>query len=177
MRRRKLITVALTTIILIVGIASVVLYKLGDRIFNEVIDSQITEIEQAMEQTQVSATAPGTTSPDSQQGAASGANTPAATAAPQNNNQNPSTQQPNGTIQVTKDKLEEIKESVTPSDKMAAATLVLSKLSQSDINRLTKLAADGISPAEKEEMKAIVYSKFTQAEINKIRDMYYKYMK
>lgn len=142
MKKRRLIIGVLTLVLTIAAIGTVVLYKLGDKIFDEIIDNQIVVSEKTMEQ-------------------------PA--------------QESQGTtdtgIAVTREKLEEIKESITPKDKVAAAKIVLSELSKSDINKLTKLSAGGITQDEKAEMKSIVYSKLTPEEIEEVKAMYTKYMK
>lgn len=201
MKKRRKIFFVLVTLILVAGVAAVGLYEVGDRVLDNAFDSYASGIENALEQAEddtaayEGASAPSkegiqpkpspntdtktqrSTSTDVQQ-----QNTPmpAAPSKAQANEQYPTTQQPTKdsipSIQMTKDKIEDIKASVTPNDKMAAATLVLSRLSQSDINHLTKLAAGGITPEEKAEIKAIVYSRFTQAEIEKIKEMYLKYM-
>lgn len=171
MKKKRILSVILITILLIVGVATVVLYKLGDRIFDEAINMQITEMEKLAETTNTS----DTISPKSE---------PQATIQ-QSEQATGSTQIPvaksdtttGQDAQITTEKLKDIKESVTPSDKMAAAKWVLSKLSKSDISHLRELSAGGITPEEKEQMKDIVYSRFTSEEIQKIREMYIKYMK
>lgn len=200
LRKRRIFTTILIILTLVVGIASLVLYKLGDRLFDEAIDLQIQELEQAMAQEQ----SPGTQISDmgSQLGASvipvvpgqrseqqlqsnnpqtSTTTTPTSSTLVNTNNQDSTTIQPNQSsipsIQLTKEKLENAKDEITPTDKMTAAKMVLQKLSQSDIDTLTKIAAGGITAEEKAQIKAIVYSRFTQQEINEIKAMYTRYMK
>ncbi len=192
MRKRKILITIFACIFLIVGVSSVVLYKLGDRIFNEMIDAQIGEIEKAMASGDIDSNTP--SSPNNQsaspQGAgqtdtASGNNQANPTDQPKiNDSTNPqasstpqSENKPAETLQVTKEKLENIKDSISASDKVTAATMVVSRLSQSDIKHITEMTAGGINAQEKKELLNIVYSRFTPDEINKIKEMYSKYMK
>jgi hypothetical protein len=209
MKKKRMLSTILIIIFLVAGTTTVVLYKLGDRIFNEVIDMQITEIEKIVEAAESEEVKPSidnipvVTPVPLQQSEQPKTTVPkTSNAQPTGETQNPATQpintaeipatEPTGSIQIptakadinsnqdlqiTKDKLENIKEAVTPSDKMAAATLVLGKLSKSDINHLTQLSTGGITSEEKEEMKKIVYSRFTAAEVEQIKEMYIKYMK
>lgn len=147
MKKRGLLTRIFIVILLIAAVGVFALYKVGDKVFEEVIDSQIAEAEKVVKQP---AAAP---------------KAPAEAAAPK------------AKMAVTKEKLEEIKASVTPTDKVVAAKIVLSELSKSDISDLTKLSSGGITAEEKEEMKAIVYSKLTLEEVEQVKAMYYKYMK
>lgn len=157
----KKILIALTVVIVfIAGVASVALYKIGDMVFDEVIDTQIAELEQTIADPAAETPAPIAKDPIP--------STTSTTAQPEDKT--------DAVISVTKEKLEEVKDSVAPTDKMSAAKLVLNKLSQSDISNLTKLAAGGITPEEKEEVKAIVYSRFTPEEIEEIKALYIKYM-
>jgi hypothetical protein len=211
MKNKKILYIVFTIIIVIAGITTVAFYKIGDRIFNEVLDIQISELEKVMEATEsnvaetqmpvqssaqptITTQVPALTQPTGTEQIP--AKQPRGTEQiptkqPTGSKQIPAIQpagsteipatKPDATsnqdIEVTKEKLENIKGSITPSDKMTAASLVLSKLSKSDISHLTELSAGGITPEEKEKMKGIVYSRFTSEEIQKIRDMYVKYMK
>lgn len=199
MRRKRLITTTLTILLIIIGIASLVLYKLGDTIFEEVIDSQINALEAAMEQTPIENQIPAnpdaayangsTQAPNIEQTQNTASNNtqetstttnPTSAQKPNVNNQIPTSTQPQEAkapnMQITIDKLENVKDSVTPADKMSAAAMVLKKLSQADIDTLTKMVAGGITQEEKEKIKAIVYARFTQEEIRQIKAMYVKYM-
>ncbi|OGO79278.1 MAG: hypothetical protein A2Y23_01520 [Clostridiales bacterium GWB2_37_7] len=207
MKHRKTLSIIITSIIFIVGISGMVLYKLGDKVFDEIVDQQISEIEKIVEtaenndaatessmqtEIQISNQQSGKATSTTQIPAIKQAgSTQIPAIEPTDSTQIPA-EKPiaavsdltkkqaiatNQDMQITKDKLEDIKESVSASDKMTAAALVISKLSQSDINYLTELSAGGITPEEEEEMKAIVYSKFTEDEIQKIKETYIKYMK
>ena len=83
----------------------------------------------------------------------------------------------NSKREITKNKLQQIKEEVTFFDKMAAASLVVKRLSTEDITELKGLAEGGLSPTEKKKAKEIAYEKFTNDEIKEIKKIYYKYMK
>lgn len=178
MKKRKLILIILINIIIIAGIAGETLYKLGDEVFDEVLEVQIDQIDKVVKETQSDS--------NKEEQAIT------VTASPINKESKPSTtvkkpkkslgSEPqisklSSELQISKEKLEEIKESITPSDKIVAAALVLAKLDQSDIKELTDLSVGGITSEEKEKMKTIVYSRFTEEEIEKIKGMYIKYMK
>lgn len=145
---RKLITALFVIVLFVVVIGAGLFYALGDKIFNEVIDSQIAEVEKAAAQPAADTKAPA----------------PAAT-----DNKAPAV--------ITKEKLEDMKKAVTPTDKVTAAKIVLTELNKSDINQLTQLSTGGITAEEKAEMKEIIYSKLSPQEIDEIKAMYYKYMK
>jgi hypothetical protein len=51
-----------------------------------------------------------------------------------------------------------------------AETLVLSRLTQAEIDEIQGMMADGITAEEKEKIKQIVYSKFSQEEIEKFKE-------
>jgi len=73
-------------------------------------------------------------------------------------------------------KVEEIKDKVSTTDKLSAAALVLKRLSPSDIQQLEKMVANGLDSTEKAKAEQLVYSKFAPAEIEQIKQMYDKYM-
>lgn len=74
-------------------------------------------------------------------------------------------------------KIKEVKDSVETADKMKAASLVLKRLSASDINMLIKMAEGGLSQKDKKKAIELVYDKFTEDEVKEIKAMYAKYMK
>lgn len=81
------------------------------------------------------------------------------------------------TVVINNDKIVEIKNEVTTEDKLAAAALVLKRLSVNDINELKDMMAGGLSEEEKARAKQLAYSRFTADELAKIKEMYSKYMK
>lgn len=78
--------------------------------------------------------------------------------------------------QLTPQEIVDIKEEITFSDKMTAATMVMKKLAPSDINELQGMLVGGITPEEKEKIKQLVNIKFSDKEIKKIKEMYHKYL-
>jgi len=76
---------------------------------------------------------------------------------------------------VTAEEAQRIKEKITAEDKIAVSTMVLSKLSASDIEYLTGLLAGGLTPSEKTAAKELCYERFNAEEIAKIRSFYEKY--
>ncbi len=78
---------------------------------------------------------------------------------------------------ITADKIEEIKDKVSFKDKMEISTMVLKRLSTSDINNLRKMTSNGLNDTEVDYAKDLVKSKFTEDEVVKIKDMYNKFMK
>ncbi|MEA4846448.1 MAG: hypothetical protein VB106_04345 [Clostridiaceae bacterium] len=80
-------------------------------------------------------------------------------------------------FQISRERIEEIKGEVTAEDKMSMTAMVLKKLSQQDVERLIKMAAGGITADEKKEMKKLALERFTAEEINEIKKMYDKYLR
>lgn len=77
---------------------------------------------------------------------------------------------------ISVDKMQEIKDKVTATDKVSTATMVLSRLSASDVNELKSLIPGGLTDAEKARAKQICYANFSSEEIVKIKQIYKKYM-
>lgn len=78
--------------------------------------------------------------------------------------------------EVTVEKMNEVKDKVTVQDKVAAAAMVMGKLSSSEINKLKGMLSGGLTKEEKEEAKKIAFSNFSNEEIKQIKEMYSKYM-
>lgn len=78
--------------------------------------------------------------------------------------------------QITKDKIKEVKESVTVVDKATITKMVLQHLTAADIEELKNLAAGGLTAEEKARAKEIAYSRFTKEEIQRIQELYTKYL-
>lgn len=77
---------------------------------------------------------------------------------------------------IPEDKIKDIKDSVDPADKVRAASLILKRLTPSEISMLMKMAEGGLSQEEKKKAIALVYEKFNEEEIKEIKKMYGKYM-
>lgn len=60
---------------------------------------------------------------------------------------------------------------------MWAASLVLKRLSASDIDELKGMLSGGISKEEHQMAMQMLYSRFTDSEIEEIKKIYDKYMK
>jgi hypothetical protein len=77
--------------------------------------------------------------------------------------------------QPIKEEMEIIKRKAPVSEKVSLATLVLSKLSPSDISELKGMLKDGITAEEEARAKQILYSRFTAEDIERIKEAYIKY--
>ena len=183
--KKRLFKKAIITIVVfctfVTGISLVIMYYLGDRLLEEAIKAEITDIEKSVNnEKQISDTSiiseiskisepyvkssGSSVSPDSQKKTADvpkGDTNKAITKAEK---------------QITIDKIKEIKDKVVAADKMKVAALVLKRLSASDIDELKKMLIGGVSAEEKERAKQLVYLKFTKDEIVEIKGMYTKYM-
>jgi hypothetical protein len=74
------------------------------------------------------------------------------------------------------DKIQEIKDKVSWTDKITAATIVLDKLTKSDISELQGMLFGGLDKEESQKAKRIAYERFSPEEIEKVKELYYKYM-
>lgn len=200
MNLKRLSVIVIVFILLVSGVVSIALYKVGDRVFDEVIEQALAaEIEDEYSNSSASGEAIPAGAPEKQSNDIIPMPTPESVTANIDDRQK---QEPTPTPiapeaasttgqsarsggeevkavvepQITKEKIENIKEEVTAADKMSMATLVFKKLSQEDIAELTKMAAGGITDDEKEKMKRFALEKFTEEEIKEIKGMYYKYM-
>ncbi|RCX19265.1 hypothetical protein DFR58_1039 [Anaerobacterium chartisolvens] len=79
-------------------------------------------------------------------------------------------------VKITVEEINEIKDKITFSDKMTAASLVMKKLTADDINLLKDMLGSGLSDDEKREAKKIAYSRFDEEEIKRVKEIYHKYM-
>lgn len=200
---KRILLITSVTLVLLVGTVFVVLYNIGDRILEEAINSQLSEALSdealaAAENDESSGQAdqdavetqpnPGT---DSQIAPADetpkpemiDAGEPADTGGPadvgEENVSKPAKATPKPPKKVVKipvQKVKEIKEQISPTDKVEAAALVIKRLSKEDIDTLTQLLSGGITAEEKEKAKEIMFSRFTEEEITRIKEMYIKYM-
>lgn len=81
-----------------------------------------------------------------------------------------------GENKIPPEKIKEIKDRVSAADKMKAGTLVLKRLSPSDIDELFAMLEDGVTKEEMERAKKMVYENFTAEEIAEIKEIYRRYM-
>lgn len=182
MNIKRIVGIAVVIILFISGVASVALYKVGDRVFDEMIEQAMlpddtpttpselgtknTADQQKQEPSPIP-TAPAVM-PTIEKPTAEPTKQPAKSASEAVKTDN--------SLQIPKQKIEEIKEDVTASDKMTMAALVFKKLKQQDIEQLLKMATGGITSDEREKMKKLALERFTAEEIKQIKAMYYKYM-
>lgn len=107
-----------------------------------------------------------------------GKSTPTATPSASTKPSTSSTPKPSPTATpITVTQIKDVKDEVTSADKVVAASMVMKKLSASDISTLQGMLSGGLSAEEKEKAKDIAYSRFTEEEIAKIKELYHKYMK
>lgn len=76
---------------------------------------------------------------------------------------------------ITTEKVEEIKESLSATDKMYLTSSIIGKLDKDMISSVTEMSADGFSQEELSEVKQILSQKFSEEDINKLKDLYSKY--
>ena len=196
MKLKRIAFVIAVFMLLVSAAAFAVLYRVGDRIADELIEQLLTfEAEGELDT--------GTDAPQQQGDAAmvygitpSPENEPVIIEPPgQPSGSSAPAKQPSDTpsmqmdkseetgpvavagFQISKERMEEIKREVTTEDKMSMTAMVLKKLSQQDVERLIKMAAGGITAGEKKEMKKLAFEKFTAEEINEIKKMYNKYLR
>ncbi len=73
-------------------------------------------------------------------------------------------------------KVKEIKDNITLTEKVKVSMILLDKLKVEDMNELKGMLQGGVTEGEKKRAKEIVYSRLTDKEINEIKDIYEKYM-
>ena len=76
---------------------------------------------------------------------------------------------------ISNSKLKEASQQVPINEKVEITKIVVSRLSASEISKLSAMLAGGISEEEKRTAKEIVYSSFTSEEIEHLKSLYYKY--
>mgnify|MGYP001248597438 FL=1 len=73
------------------------------------------------------------------------------------------------------DKAEEVQENISFSEKTKVMTIMLSKLSTSDIKTLQQLASGGLTVEKKKEAKALILEKLSEDEYNELIAIAQKY--
>ncbi|MEK8126896.1 hypothetical protein WMW72_03135 [Paenibacillus filicis] len=76
---------------------------------------------------------------------------------------------------ISKDKAEKVQESVTLREKAKIMTMLVSKLSASEIQLFTKMMGNGLSVEEKKEAKKIILNKLSEDEYNELIAIAAKY--
>lgn len=79
------------------------------------------------------------------------------------------------TANLTGEKIKEIKEDVSVSDKMDVMAILLKKLSLSDIRKLQQLAQGGLTREKKREARAIIHDKVTPEQYDELITIAKKY--
>lgn len=170
---KKVLIIVAICLVVIAGAVLGGLYFIGDKIIDESIDQAIDQTvnvsEPAIETVAESSVSTGTAVQALQSSPASVSVTSGSTVTASSNNNN-------NNKAITVEKMKQIKEEVTAKDKVSAATLVMSRLSPSEINQLKSMAAGGLTSEEKQKAISIAYSHFSGEEIKQIKEMYKKYM-
>ncbi|MBN2980648.1 hypothetical protein [Cohnella algarum] len=77
--------------------------------------------------------------------------------------------------EISVDKAEEVQENISFSEKTKVMTIMLSKLSTSDIKTLQQLASGGLTVEKKKEAKALILEKLSEDEYNELIAIAQKY--
>ncbi|PZE20478.1 hypothetical protein [Paenibacillus xerothermodurans] len=77
--------------------------------------------------------------------------------------------------EITPDKAEKVQESITGSEKAQVTSILLKKLSVSELELFVKMAGDGLSVEEKKEAKKVILQKLTEDEYNQLISIAAKY--
>ncbi len=185
---KKAIIIIISILLVITAGSIFALNKLGNEVIDTLIDSEIASLEQTGND--ITGLGGDQTTPDeSAQSEETQNNTPIDNKAIDNgtsaDNTNTSNKEDiksktNNSVKkkvITVKQVQEIKDQVTVTDKMTAATLVMKRLSSDDISTLKELMSGGLTPQKKKEAVKIAYSRFTADEIVQIKELYHKYMK
>lgn len=79
------------------------------------------------------------------------------------------------TPQVTEDKANEVEETISLQDKAAVTTIILKKLSPTEIQTFARMAGNGLSIEEKKKAKEVMLKKLTEDEYNSLVNIAVKY--
>lgn len=200
---KKIVIGVIIGLLVLTGGTLIVLEKIGDMMINALIDSELQGLNDDLDNlladpTPLPSDFNNTATPEAQPEA-----TPEQSAVPQGTeaSQPPSTPNASETggkssptpsskpgttatpkpsptaTPITVTQIQSVKDEVTSADKVVAASMVMKKLSASDISTLQGMLSGGLSAEEKEKAKDIAYSRFTEEEIAKIKELYHKYMK
>ena len=185
--KKRIIGIAVT-IMFLAGVYLLVMYQLGDRIFNEIIEQQLAQLEQLEKEfsdtgsinsdentdnasNQTSQPSIEKKPPVNEGGSAAGsAGDIKETDAGKDGNEG------KVPIVITREKLESAKVKITASDKVTVANFLLKKLTKEDVNELTSMLSRGLTAEDKKRAKEIAYARFTKEEIETVIELYTKYM-
>lgn len=92
------------------------------------------------------------------------------------NGSNKQSEQKTSKSVITAQKVKEVKDEITISEKARVSIILIERLKMEDINELKGMLPDGITEDEKKRAKEIVYSRLTNDELDEIRNIYQKYM-
>lgn len=186
---KKWIIGLVVTIMFLAGVYLLIMYQLGDRIFNEIIEQQLAHLEQL--EKEFSDT--GSINSDENVDNASNQTSPQPSIEKKSPvNEGGSAAGPTGDIKetdagkdgneekvpivITREKLESAKVKITASDKVTVANFLLKKLTKEDVNELTSMLSRGLTAEDKKRAKEIAYARFTKEEIETVIELYTKYM-
>jgi cytoskeletal protein RodZ len=69
---------------------------------------------------------------------------------------------------ITPDKAEQVQESISLKEKAIVSSVLLKKLSSSDISLFVKMSGDGVTVEEKKQAKKVILEKLTEDEYNEL---------
>jgi len=187
---KKAIIVIISVLVVFTAVAIFALNKMGNEVIDSMIDSELASIEQTQtmntnqqgkQNSDVTQDSQVKLGGDNVSNDLSGGTDSVAQNSGDSNNDvdNKSTKAAGksaGKV-ITPQKVQEIKDKVTVSDKMTAASLILKRLTSDDIATLKSLLSGGMTPENKRKAIEIAYSRFKPEEILQIKELYHKYMK
>ncbi len=183
---KKILIITAIVVLVIAVVTLTGLYMIGDEIINEAIDMDIEALtaestmqadgasaaQNQKEITEIEGTEDANKTSEKTSSAAATVSGDSGEKADTSTIQDKSSAKPIMTVEMMK----KAKDEVSAQDKVTAASMVMSRLSSSDINKLKNMLPGGLTAEEKAEAKKIAYSRFTSEEILKIKRLYYKYM-
>ena len=190
---KKIVLIILLAIILLGSLTTLTLYNIGGFVLDGAIDNALITKETDLtvtDQNGKQEPLPDADQNANQQGTADDVsdstnntqtsnteakNTDANSTDTNNSSKSQVMEQPNVPL-YTEKQVEELKADISAKDKIAVSTMVLSKLSSTDIQYLTGLLADGLTEAEKAAAKKLCYERFSKKDIETIYSFYKKYV-
>lgn len=167
---KKIILIVIITLVVIQGAAFVALYFVGDKMIESVIESDFDKVldeniadDKVLEKNENENASSAKTTENVKD----------------NSSGTKQTEQGTQTKEkkvLTVSQMKEAKDKVSSFEKVKVASVVLRKLSMSEINDLKGMTANGITEQEKEQVKQILDSKFSSSELDEIKSMYIKYL-
>ena len=185
--KKRIIGIAVT-IMFLAGVYLLIMYQLGDRIFNEIIEQQLAQLEQLEKEFSDTGTI---TSDENADNSSNQTSQPSTEKKPPVNEGGPAAgstgdiketdagkdgNEEKAPIVITREKLESAKVKITASDKVTVANFLLKKLTKEDVNELTSMLSRGLTAEDKKRAKEIAYARFSKEEIETVIELYTKYM-